>query len=335
MRVLLVRPGPFFSVQDVSRGWVNGLRQCGVDVLDFNFDDRLNFYGSAHVPNNGELVQAFQPPEAAALAAKGIEVAAFEWQPDVVMVVSGFFVPPATYEILRARGIRVVLVHTESPYEDDRQVQRAQFVDLNVVNDPTNLGRFPKGSVYLPHAFDPDLHFPRPSRAGCESDFCFVGTGYPSRIEFFEKVDWSGLSVFLAGHWAGLEPESQLVSFMAHELDVCCPNEETVDLYASTKVSANLYRKEATESAEGWSMGPREVELAACGVFFLRESRPEGDELFRMLPTFESPEDFGDQLRWWLAHDDARVEAARLARVAVSDRTFRNNAARLLSLLDT
>lgn len=337
MKILVVRPGPHFSVQDVARGWVKGLRSQGCHVVDFNFDDRLNFYSSAHVPKDTDLVRAFTPTEAAHLAAKGVEAAAYEYLPDVVVIVSGFFIPPAVYELIRLRGSKVVLIHTESPYEDDRQIPRAPFADLNVIIDPTNLERFQASAptVYLPHAFDPDYHHPRPASPNAVSDFCFVGTGYPSRVEFFEQVDWTGIDVAIGGNWRNLTPDSPLRPFIAHHIDECCPNEVTVDLYASTKASANLYRKEATHSNDGWSMGPREVELAACGTFFLREPRGESDDVLSMLPTFDTPGDFTEKLRWWLNHDDARTEAALKAQAAVQDRTFDNNAARLLQLLGT
>lgn len=330
---MLVRPGPHFSVQDVANGWVKGLRQVGCQVLDFNFDDRLNFYASAHVPKDGELVRAFDPREAALLASKGVEAAAFEFLPDVVVVISGFFLPPALYELLRVRGAKVVLVHTESPYEDDRQVPRAQVADLNVLNDPTNLDRFPAGSLYLPHCYDPAIHSPRTVLDHARSDFCFVGTGYDSRVRFFESVDWSGIDVALGGNWRNLHERSVLSGFLAHDPVECLPNEVAVDLYASTKASVNLYRKEATDTAQGWSMGPREVELAACGTFFLREPRGESDAVLKMLPTFDGPGDFGDKLRWWLAHPDQRLLAARDARAAVADRTFDRNAAEVLKRL--
>ena len=84
----------------------------------------------------------------------------------------------------------------------------------------------------------------------------------------------------------------------------------------------------------GTPMGPREVELAACGSFFLREPRPEGDDLFPMLPTFTEPGDFGDQLRWWLSNEGPRLNAALAAQAAIADRTFTNTAARLLRLVD-
>lgn len=314
---------------------MKGLGLAGAQVLDFNFDDRLNFYASCHVPKDGELKKAFDPAEAAMLAAKGLENACYEFLPDVVVIVSGFFIPPAIYELLRLRGVKVVLIHTESPYEDDRQIIRAQYADLNVLNDPTNLERFQSvaPTVYLPHSFDPTIHHPRPATSWARSDFCFVGTGYPSRVEFLEAVDWSGIDAAIGGNWRDLTPDSPLLPFLAHDIAACMPNEGTADLYASTKASANIYRKEASASSDGWSMGPREVELAAIGTFFLREARGESDEVLPMLPTFDSPGDFSEKLRWWLAHDDERTEAALKAQAAVQDRTFEVSAARLLALL--
>lgn len=329
-RAVVVRPGPNFSVSDVADGWVAGLREVGVDVVDFNFDDRFAFYANARMGDSADPV--LNPEAAARLAAKGIEAACYETWPDLVIVVSGFFIPGDTYEIMRSRGHKVVLLHTESPYEDDRQIPKAHLADLNVVNDPTNLDRFSAlaPSVYLPHAYQPTIHHPQPADPDCASDFAFCGTGFPSRVEFLEQVDWSGINVALAGNWPkGCTLEKHLV----HPVDECCPNSETARLYASTKASANLYRKEATATADGWAMGPREVELAACGTFFLREPRPEGDDLFPMLPTFSEPADFEQKLRWWLSHDTQRETAATAARAAVADRTFANHAKRLLSLL--
>jgi spore maturation protein CgeB len=204
------------------------------------------------------------------------------------------------------------------------------------VNDPTNLDRFRdvnRSSHYIPHAYDPAIHRRSPPTPAYAGDFGFVGTGYASRVEFFEKVDWSGISVRLAGHWGALDDDSPLDEFLVHPRTECF--DDTIDLYSSVKVSANLYRREAQrdELAEGWAMGPREVELAACGTFFLRHPRGEGDDLLPMLPTFTEPAEFGDLLRWWLAHDTQRDTAASQARAAVADRTFSNHAQQFLRLL--
>jgi spore maturation protein CgeB len=335
VRALVVHPGPNFSVADVYRGWVKGLRANGVQVAELNLDERLSFYGQAHLKKHGRWFKAFENEAAFHMAAKGLEVACYEWWPDLVVIVSGFFIPPQMYAVMRGRGHTVVLVHTESPYEDTVQLRRAPHADFSVLNDPTNLERFREvtRAAYIPHAYDPDIHHPKPPVEGCGSDVFFVGTGYPSRIEFLEAVNWRGINLALAGNWQKTQPRSKLRRRLIHPIKHCFDNTEAIDWYASTKTSFNLYRKEETEQVNGWSIGPREVELAACGRFFAREPRPEGDELFPMLPTFTEPGELGDILRHYLRHDSERDEAAIKAREAVADRTFANNAAELLRLL--
>lgn len=339
MRVLLVHPGPHFSVSDVFVGWEEGLREVGCSVATFNLHDRLSFYSLAvRQTTDGELIRMVDEEGACRLASKGIQAACFEWWPDVVIIVSCFYIPADILDVIRARRIKVVILHSESPYEDDRQLERAAHADLNIINDPTNLDRFMRVApvAYLGHAYRPAVHCPGPAKPELASDFAFVGTGYQSRIDFLERVDWTGVDVALGGNWQQLDPDSPLRKFVAHDIEHCVDNTETVDAYRSTKASANLYRREAErpELSGGWAMGPREVELAATGTFFLREARGEGDDVLPMVPTFDGPEDFETQLRWYLDHDDERQAVADRARAAIADCTFAASAAQLLRLLD-
>lgn len=335
MRALVVEPGPSFSVADVHRGWVNGLRQLGVEVIPYNLAARLEFYTSAHLKRDDEWLRAFEPGAATRLALLGVEAACYEWEPDVVVFISGFFLDDHVAETLR-RHHKLVIVHTESPYEDDRQLRIAPLADLNVLNDPTNLDRFAEHgpAVYLPHCYDPDIHYPRPAVRGCESEFFFVGTGYPSRVEFFEQVDWTSITATLAGNWPSVGIDSPLYPLLCTPGD-CMDNTDAVDWYVSTLTSCNLYRQEANDGcdAQGWAMGPREVELAACGTWFARQPRGESDELFPMLPTFTEPAELGELIRWAIAHPDERETAAVKAREAISARTFDVSAAAALTHL--
>jgi spore maturation protein CgeB len=337
MRFLVVHPGPAFAVSDVYDGWVEALTELGCSVAAFNLEDRLSFYAQAKINRAGKMVQALTPDAAAILASKGLEAACYEFLPDVVLVVSCFYIPLAVLDLCRARGSRVVILHLEEPYETDRELERAARADLNLINDPTHLDQFTAvaPTVYMPAAYRPAIHRPGPPDPAATSDFAFVGTGFPARVELLETVGWSGIDVALAGNWQTLEPGSPLRKFLAHDIAECCPNSETLRLYQSTKASMNQYRREISEggTSEGWSLSPREVELAATGTFFLREARGEGDEVLPMLPTFRGPGDFEDQLRWWLAHDQARADVAAAARAATADRTFTSNARRLLELL--
>jgi hypothetical protein len=341
MKILVVHPGVDFSVADVHRGLLKGLRTTGHEVAEFNLSDRLEFYSRAHVEqDDGSFRRHFSDEAAAEMAARGMEVVLYEYWPDVVIIVSGFFMPPALWGVLARRPHHVVYFCTESPYEDDRQGRPARYADTVVLNDPTNLDAFRSNinerTFYLPHSYDPDIHHPGVSMtAPC--DFSFVGTGFPSRIDWLEQVDWTGIDAQLAGNWTAVEDDSPLIPLLTHDRGICIDNVYTADLYRASKVSLNLYRKEHSDGAhaEGWAMGPREVELAACETFFFRERRAEGDALFPMLPIVADPYTFGTQLRWWLTHDDERRTAAQAARLAVADRTFTNTALRLLDLVET
>lgn len=334
MRIVAAHPGPAFSVHDVFVGWVEALKQLGCKVAEYNLSDRLTFYDSAMVEVAGKPHKALTPDQAKELAVNGLYSTLYKLQPDVLFLVSAFFYPLELLDMARARGTRVVVLHTESPYEDARQQVVAQYADVNLVNDPTNLAMFPRGTRYAPHAFRPELHRPGPPTPELLCDLAFVGTGYGSRIKFLEAMDLSGLDVVLAGNWQQVTEDSPLRLFIAHDKDECLDNEQTVQVYRSANVGLNLYRREAESAAlsHGWAVGPREVEMAATGLFFLRDKRGEGDELFPMLPSFTDAAEASELLRHWLDRDD-RLDVALKAREAVADRTFVNNAAALLSQL--
>lgn len=339
MRVLIVEPGPAFSVQDVAAGWCRALDQLGCQVGRFNLGDRSDFYSQVGRMREGQFERALDDEGAIRLAVNGLKAACYEFWPDMVLVISSFYIPELIYTLLRSRNHKLGIVHTEEPYEHDRQLQRAGWVDFNIVNDPTNIESFRSvnpATWYVPHAYDPNIHHPGPADPDLGCDFAFVGTGYPSRVRFFEAVDWADdWKVTFAGNWQWTTEHSPIRRYLAHDLEQCLPNEETVRLYRSCKTSANLYRREAErpELSAGWAMGPREVELAACETFFLRESRREGDEILNMLPIIDDPAEFSETLAWWLAHDDEREKAALAAHEAIADRTFVNHARQLLQLI--
>lgn len=336
MRILTVEPGPNFSVADVHEGWLNALGRTGNEVRAFNLAARLQFTESTL---RGKMPEADRPHAAARMVAEQLRGACYDFWPDLVVICSAFFVPPETYDIIRSRGSKIAVLLTECPYEDPAQYAIAARADMAFVNDPTNLDTYRQhqpNTWYLPHAYDPDRHRRRPASADLKCDFGWVGTAFPSRIEFFEQVDWRGADVALAGNWQQLGDDSPLTPYLVHDRGVCFHNDATVDLYSSCKASANIYRREAAadEYSDGWAIGPREVELAACGTFFLRDPRPEGDELFPMLPTFTGPDDFSEQLAWWLAHDMERERAAQMAQAAVAEFTFDHRVRFLLEQYD-
>jgi hypothetical protein len=329
MRVLMVEPGPNFSVADVHAGWSKALGQAGCQVVNANFAARLEYFERMVKAGDGTTEDAVH------ICNENLRGLVYDTWPDLIVITSSFYVSEFTMDVLRARTQKVVLLHTESPYEDEKQIARAFRADVNIVNDPTNIDQFPEGTVYLPHSYDPDVHHPGPSET--KSDFALVGTGYPSRVDYLEQVEWPpGAEILLAGNWQGLDAHHPLVEYVHHPLDECYPNDLTADLYRGTRSSLNLYRKEAMQEAhvEGWAMGPREVELAACGTFYLTEERGENREVLPMVPTVDGPLDFSEKLAWWLNHDAEREAVATKALAAVADRTFLASARKLLQIVN-
>lgn len=333
MKILVVRPGPSFSVEDVANGWIKGLRHQGHEVYDWDLGARLEFFAKGFEALG---VRNASLEDVARNATIMLEGACWEYKPDLIIVITGSNLPPAFFDRSRAH-CPVVLMITESPYEDDRHFLMAEHCDALVVNDTVNLGRFNEitPSFYYGHGFDPDIHKPGLVDPDLISEFCFVGTGFPERIEVFESIDWTNIVASFGGNWQMLKEGSSLRDLLIHNIDDCIANDDAVRLYQSSLLSANLYRKQATYSHEGESCGPREIEMAACGLFFLRESRKESDQLFKMLPTFSNVNELGNQIRWWLDHPEERQHRADLAREAVQPRNFNLLAGQFISDLQT
>lgn len=334
----MAHPGPNFSVHDVFVGWAEALRALGQHVIEFNLAERLTFYDHVMLEHDGQPQKALSGEKATELAVNGLYAALYKTRPHVLLCVSGFFYPLDLLDLARAYGTKVVVLHTESPYEDGRQLNLAEHADLNLINDPTNLAAFQATAPtwYVPHSYRPHLHCPGEPDPKLASEFAFIGTGYQSRIEFLEAMDLQGIDVFLGGNWQQLTDGSPLLKHVAHGKDDCLDNTQTVEVYRSAQCGLNLYRREAENAhlSVGQAMGPREVEMAATGLFFLRDPRPESDEVLSMLPTFTSPGEASELLRYWLARPEKRSDLATQAREAVADRTFANRAAELLQWLD-
>lgn len=347
MKILCVQPGPDFSVSDVFDGWVKALKKQGHQVMTYNTNDRLKHFSGAYYwnPEKDEFELAMEDNAAVLASFEALGHHLYSFWPDLVIFVSAFYVRQEMLQLIRARGHKLVIISTESPYQDDEQLMRAQYAHLNILNDPANLEEYRclSKAEYIPHAYDPDRHYP--GSGPRDIDFSFVGSMFASRVAFFERMfealgeEWlSKHDIALGGQaWSNKRlDDSPLLNYLGHPRAHAIDNEETANIYRQTKVGINVYRQEgeSTHDGEGWAMGPREVELAACGVPFLRDSRPESDEVFWMLPSFDSPEEAASQLKFYIRNPDWTDNRRKQVIEAVEDRTFDNNAARLMHLLD-
>lgn len=344
VRVLIVHPGADHSTADVEAGLRYGLEQHGVEVFQYRLDNRIPAAQrqlSAEVRRARKTNPTIELPtwaDVLYMAGKDVLIKALRHQVDAVIVVSGMLLHPDVIVLLRRAHVKVVALFTESPYDVEQgELGIAKLVDGCWTNERNSVERFAavnRNVRYLPAAWHPGRHTPAaPATADLNHatahDVLFVGSGFPSRIDWLSAIDWTGIDLGLYGTWQNITRRHPLRPFVR---DWTIANDQAAALYHRAKIVLNLYRDSVVVSptvtlqAPGESLNPRAYELAACGVFALSEQRAESAEIFGdRVPCFTTPEDASRLIRRWLpdAAGRARVAGQLPALVAESSWTVR------------
>jgi spore maturation protein CgeB len=333
MRILLVHPGASWSTADVFDGLLYGLRHHGAAVVQYRLDTRIPAAAAGlralHREKKKTNPDIPKPHTADIMYQAGVgalEMALRE-QVDVVLVVSAMLLHPDVIVMMKRAGLTVVVLFTESPYDEEQELRVAKLVDGCWTNERTSVPKFltvnPR-SGYLAHAWHPEKHFVGVRSIGDlpSHDVVFVGSGFSERVTWFNSIDWSGIDLGIYGTWKGLGLNAQVQACVQ---GAQISNEMAASLYRRAKIGLNLYR-----TSKGWgrnvqrvthaeSLSPRAYELAACGSFHLSDYRAEVREVFGdLVPTFTTPTEAAALIRLWLRDDQgrARVSAALPACVA-------------------
>src|SRR5689334_9828203 len=123
---------------------MEGLRALGEEVHEFPLGDVMTWHAAVHLDReDGQGMRpALTEAQVSQFSTDRVAAALFKVRPHATLVISGFFADPQVFEAARHYGTKVVLIHTESPYEDERQLRIAPYADLNLINDPVQLDRF-------------------------------------------------------------------------------------------------------------------------------------------------------------------------------------------------
>ena len=344
LRLILCHPGASWSTADVFDGLNYGLKQLGADVVPYRLDTRIEASHKAlHAlwrTKKKEQPDLAKPNHVDIIYHAGVGVLemALRHQADVVLVVSAMFLHPDIIVMMKRAGLRVVVLFTESPYDEEHELKIAGMVDGCWTNERTCVPRFRTvnpHSGYLPHAWHPLKHSAAvPLHEGLPShDVVFVGTGFAERIDWFNKIDWTGIDLGLYGTWkAGLN--KQVKACVKGEQ---ITNEMAASLYRRAKVGLNLYRNLSGWSGKGAritgaeSLSPRAYELAACGSFHISDDRAEVKEVFgELVPTFTSPTEAAALIRLWLNQPEKRAEVAAQLPACVAESSWVDRAKTVL-----
>jgi len=347
LRILIVHPGASYSTHDVWRGVTGSLERYGAQLIHFALDSRLDvahhYLALAYKRAKRNDPEVPRPTAADVLywaSAWTIE-RALRMQPDWVLIISAMYVHPDVVVMLKRAGMRVAILFTESPYDDEPQMRLAPVADVCWVNERSSVARFREvqpNAHYWQHALDPQTHRPDADAGVQGHDVVFVGTGFIERCNLLAGVDWAGIDLGLYGSWSLLGSRNKLRQYIAGDV---VPNNVTAALYRAAKIGLNIHRTSMGfgryaphyEGAE--SLNPRCYELAACGSFFLSDYRAELEDVFGdTVPTFNTSEELAEMTRYYLDHDDEREAIAKRLPALVAEHTFDRRVCEMLSVLE-
>lgn len=356
LKILMMHPGASWSTHDVFEGLRFGLSYHGAATAQYKLDVRIARMSEWLMFNwEKSKLPETEKPNARDIqfkAASDIIQRAVYTEPDWIFIVSGMYVDIKIVEVLKRCGFKLAILLTESPYDDDAQVEFIEPFDAVFTNERASVERLRTrnpNTHYLAHAWHPAAHVRQHplvlANSGIpESDVLFIGTGFEERCQLLSAIPWGqpasgNAELSLYGHWTDLDDYATLKSAIRGET---IDNPVAARMYQRARVNLNLHRTSKGISSDGTahivhaeSLNPRCYELAACGAFFLTDPRAELTDVFGpdLIPTFDSPDTLAEQLRIWRDAPAAREAVVKAAFDAVQPHNWVARAKQVLSVL--
>jgi len=333
----------------VEAGLRFGLKAHGVHVVPFRLDQRIDFahkWLSVMWRRKRKDDPALPKPQQQDViyhAGVGALEMALRHNVDVVLIVSAMYLHPDVIVLMKRAGLRITVLFTESPYDEEQELRVAALVDGCWTNERSSVPKFravnPRAG-YLAHAWHPERHLVAARDPNIAThDVVFIGSGFHERVAWFNSIDWTGIDLGLYGNWDAVGLSRHVKAAVRGGV---VNNEQSAHLYRAAKIGLNLYRQ-----SRGWgrgtpvilhaeSLNPRAYELAACGVFHLSECRAEVGEVFGdLVPTFTTPSEAAVLIRMWLARECERLRVAAQLPACVAEASWTQRAATVIGDLQS
>ena|GEM_PF-3433965 len=262
-----------------------------------------------------------------------------EFRPHLFLAMYGSNVPRSLVAAAKKAGAVCALWATDDPYAVDLSLEYAcRGYDLVFTVERAAVPEYERVGVpahYLPLACCPEFHrrveVPRRYR----SEVLFVGTGFPSRVDLFERLaealpqrklkvlgtGWRALSL------PNVDVEERLVGPAEGVRWVCGAGVVLNPHRGKDELAGGNARGVPAESPN-----PRLFEIAACGAYQICDARPGVIELG--VPVYRSAEELAELVERALScPEDAAREAERLRQLAVGGHTYRHRVREIARLV--
>ena len=259
--------------------------------------------------------------------------AARDFRPNLIVVVKGAFIMPATVRRIKEQtGAVCINYATDDPFNAANRtpdlLAGIPEYDLYactkraIMGDVRNAGG--RNVVYTRFAYNPTVHFPEPPSTSGEaarfrSDVVLIGGADRDRLRDLEPLVAAGdIDVALyGGYWA------QDARFRGRARGFARGRDYRLAL-GGARIGLCLVRR---ANRDGHAM--RTFEIPACGAFMLAERTDEHLALFREdqdAAFFSTPDELLDKIRYYLSHeqDRRRIAQAGYERVTQGGHTYRD-----------
>lgn len=242
-----------------------------------------------------------------------------DYRPDLLLVVHGSRTPLSLVRYARTLGITTVLWLVEDPYEIDyHRGPMVSAYDFVFTNERQAVSEYSHPRVtYLPWCCNPRIHKKINVSNTYRSDLCFVGMGFPNRIQILNSIApfLKHLNVKLIGEWNRWEKlHPDLQDFV---LPVVNDFQEVLKYYNGAKINLNIHRDPVnppsgnSQGVVATSPNDRAFAIAGCGGFQLVDRvRLDLWDCFhddQELVGFSDPDDLARKIEFYLSKPELRV----------------------------
>lgn len=298
------------------------MRIFSIDVT-FRAAGDMFTHGLAHAA--GELGVEYK---SALWNAPNLPAQVTQFKPDLILVIHGRdFVERWKDQWKTFERFQTAVWLVDEPYEvDDTETYSSRFnwvfvQDRNTVDRHIN-------AHYLPTCYDPSRHFD--NRKERIHKVGFIGQHYKSRRKYLESLARAGhLSYIIGG-----APFNQGVLKQFYE----CPHISPLDValyYRETQIVLNAWREIHhwnKHKVPAYSLSPRVYEALGCGALVISEPRPELEELFPELPTFDTPANLVKQADYWLSETSNRENLMAHIRGKLTGHTYADRLKKIIEV---
>jgi len=335
-KICMAFPPTAVSNFDVAKGYVYALRTLGYVVDEIPYHQVYRYWNESYRFKGlieGDYNATYEDEDVIISASMDVILNVMKSNPDILIVIDGTALHRKAWEWIRrlhVTGMKSVVIGTESPYQDRTLGFLTDYNDFVYTNERAVARKLEL--PYLPTAYSTETHFPVFVPQNMRHDVVFIGSGFPERVEMLEQVDWGDLDFVMYGHYP-IDHDHVLAKYYK---DTSIANSQAALLYNGAKICLNLNRTSidyegAMRIPESESASPRVYEALACGGFLISEYREEIEEMFGdLVPTFTSPEELTELLRYWVDKPERRADYCDTLREMVKPHSYIERAKKVM-----